>query len=96
MYLKSFVHLTFHLLFCGFLSDFLCVLSFIPSIEKYICSFIFKFSTFCSRFEKLKAKDNDFEVRFAHLGNLGIRSGVTEFNWDSNLDETLSSTDNEQ
>ncbi|XP_053657799.1 heparan-sulfate 6-O-sulfotransferase 1 [Anopheles marshallii] len=39
------------------------------------------------RFERLKAKDNDFEVRFAHLGNLGVRSGVTEFNWDSNIDD---------
>ncbi|XP_050069864.1 heparan-sulfate 6-O-sulfotransferase 1 [Anopheles maculipalpis] len=39
------------------------------------------------RFERLKAKDNDFEVRFAHLGNLGVRNGVTEFNWDSNIDD---------
>ncbi|XP_059621082.1 heparan-sulfate 6-O-sulfotransferase 2 [Phlebotomus argentipes] len=40
------------------------------------------------RFEKLKAKDVDFEVRFAHLGNLGMRNGVTEFNWDSNIEDT--------
>ncbi|GAB0094816.1 Heparan-sulfate 6-O-sulfotransferase [Sergentomyia squamirostris] len=41
------------------------------------------------RFEKLKAKDADFEVRFAHLGNLGVmRNGVTEFNWDSNIEDT--------
>ncbi|XP_055682811.1 heparan-sulfate 6-O-sulfotransferase 2 [Lutzomyia longipalpis] len=40
------------------------------------------------RFEKLKAKDADFEVRFAHLGNLGMRSGATEFNWDSNIEDT--------
>uniref|UniRef100_A0A1B0DHJ7 Heparan-sulfate 6-O-sulfotransferase n=1 Tax=Phlebotomus papatasi TaxID=29031 RepID=A0A1B0DHJ7_PHLPP len=40
------------------------------------------------RFEKLKAKDADFEVRFAHLGNLGMRNGVTEFNWDSNIEDT--------
>lgn len=39
------------------------------------------------RFERLKAKDTDFELRFANLGNLGIRNGVTEFNWDSNLDD---------
>lgn len=44
-----------------------------------------------SRFERLKAKDNDFNVRFAHLGNLGIKTGVTEFNWDSNIDEAPSS-----
>lgn len=41
------------------------------------------------RFEKLKAKDADFEVRYANLGNLGVRNGVvTEFNWDSNLDDS--------
>lgn len=41
------------------------------------------------RFQKLKAKDADFEVRYAHLGNLGVRNGaVTEFNWDSNLDDS--------
>ncbi|CAO1443550.1 unnamed protein product [Diamesa tonsa] len=38
------------------------------------------------RFERLKTKDNDFDIRFAHLGNIGIRNGITEFNWDSNLD----------
>lgn len=43
------------------------------------------------RFERLKAKDNDFNVRFAHLGNLGIKNGVTEFNWDSNIDDAPSS-----
>jgi hypothetical protein len=48
----------------------------------------FSLSLFSNRFEKLKAKDNDFEVRFAHLGNIGVRSGVTEFNWDSNIDDT--------
>lgn len=48
----------------------------------YVCLFAF-------RFEKLKAKDADFEVRYAHLGNLGVRNGVvTEFNWDSNLDDS--------
>uniref|UniRef100_A0A1Q3G3U9 Heparan-sulfate 6-O-sulfotransferase n=2 Tax=Culex tarsalis TaxID=7177 RepID=A0A1Q3G3U9_CULTA len=47
------------------------------------------------RFERLKAKDNDFNVRFAHLGNLGVKSGVTEFNWDSNIDEAPSSNSGE-
>lgn len=40
------------------------------------------------RFERLKAKDVNFEERFAHLGMLGIRNGATEFNWDRNLDES--------
>ncbi|XP_026466779.1 heparan-sulfate 6-O-sulfotransferase 1-like [Ctenocephalides felis] len=40
------------------------------------------------RFEKLKAKDANFEQRFAHLGELAnLRSGVTEFDWDNNLEE---------
>lgn len=47
------------------------------------------------RFERLKAKDNDFNVRFAHLGNLGVKNGVTEFNWDSNIDEAPSSNSGE-
>ncbi|XP_037808544.1 heparan-sulfate 6-O-sulfotransferase 1 [Lucilia sericata] len=42
------------------------------------------------RFEHLKAKDNDFEKRFANLGNIYYKQGVTEFNWDSNIDETVS------
>lgn len=32
------------------------------------------------RFNKLKAKDADFEERFKHLGQL--QRGVTEFDWD--------------
>lgn len=47
------------------------------------------------RFEKLKAKDAMFEERFNHLGLLGIRNGITEFNWDRNLDETMDNN-NEQ
>lgn len=39
-----------------------------------------------SRFEKLKAKDNDFEFRFSNLGNLAVKNGVTEFNWESNIE----------
>uniref|UniRef100_A0A1A9UVK0 Heparan-sulfate 6-O-sulfotransferase n=1 Tax=Glossina austeni TaxID=7395 RepID=A0A1A9UVK0_GLOAU len=42
------------------------------------------------RFETLKAKDNDFEKRFANLGNIYYKQGVTEFNWDSNIDDTAS------
>uniref|UniRef100_W8C593 Heparan-sulfate 6-O-sulfotransferase n=2 Tax=Ceratitis capitata TaxID=7213 RepID=W8C593_CERCA len=42
------------------------------------------------RFERLKAKDNDFEKRFANLGNIYYKQGVTEFNWDSNIDDALS------
>lgn len=44
------------------------------------------------RFERLKAKDSNFETRFNHLGNVGSRNGVTEFNWDGNLED--SSTEN--
>ena len=40
------------------------------------------------RFEKLKAKDVNFDERFNHLGLLSGKNGVTEFNWDRNLDET--------
>lgn len=49
------------------------------------------YSTFLyCRFERLKAKDNDFLKRFANLGNIYYKQGVTEFNWDSNIDDTLS------
>lgn len=40
------------------------------------------------RFERLKAKDPDFEEHFSHLGLLGSKYGVTEFNWERNLDES--------
>lgn len=39
------------------------------------------------RFEKLKAKDVNFEERFNNLGLLD-KNGMTEFNWDRNLDES--------
>lgn len=35
-----------------------------------------------TRFHKLKAKDNDFEVRFANLGNIYYKPGITELSWD--------------
>lgn len=38
------------------------------------------------RFAQLKAKDPNFEEHFNHLGVL--RSGVTEFNWERNIDES--------
>lgn len=41
------------------------------------------------RFEKLKAKDANFNERFSHLGLLAGKNGVTEFNWDRNIDETV-------
>ena len=50
--------------------------------------------SYLHRFERLKAKDNDFDVRFAHLGNIGIRNGITEFNWENNLD-VFGNTDND-
>lgn len=40
------------------------------------------------RFEQLKAKDPHFEERFSHLGLLTDKFGVTEFNWDRNIDES--------
>lgn len=44
---------------------------------------------FCS-FEHLKAKDANFEQRYANLGNINLRQGITEFNWDSNVEDALS------
>lgn len=40
------------------------------------------------RFEKLKARDSDFEERFKHLGELTIKNGPTEFDWDKLEDPT--------
>ncbi|KAH8311197.1 hypothetical protein KR044_004790 [Drosophila immigrans] len=42
------------------------------------------------RFDHLKAKDAKFEQRFANLGNIYFKQGVTEFNWDSNIEDALS------
>lgn len=39
------------------------------------------------RFERLKAKDTSFDARFNHLGLIGAKNGITEFNWDRNLDD---------
>ncbi|GBP90218.1 Heparan-sulfate 6-O-sulfotransferase 2 [Eumeta japonica] len=39
------------------------------------------------RFEALKNRDSDFEYRWRHLGEVSPRSGVTEFDWDSNLED---------
>ncbi|KAI8430082.1 hypothetical protein MSG28_000503 [Choristoneura fumiferana] len=39
------------------------------------------------RFEALKKRDTDFEYRWRHLGEVAPRSGVTEFDWDSNLED---------
>lgn len=38
------------------------------------------------RFEALKKRDTDFEYRWRHLGEVS-RTGVTEFDWDSNLED---------
>ncbi|KOB68077.1 Heparan sulfate 6-o-sulfotransferase [Operophtera brumata] len=38
------------------------------------------------RFEALKKRDSDFEYRWRHLGEVA-RNGVTEFDWDSNLED---------
>lgn len=40
------------------------------------------------RFERLKARDVNFEERFKHLGQLQKGFGVTEFDWDKLIDET--------
>ncbi|VVC93040.1 unnamed protein product [Leptidea sinapis] len=39
------------------------------------------------RFEALKKRDSDFEFRWRHLGEVAPRNGVTEFDWDSNLED---------
>lgn len=39
-----------------------------------------------SRFEALKKRDTDFNYRWRHLGEVS-RTGVTEFDWDSNLED---------
>ncbi|CAG9107465.1 unnamed protein product [Plutella xylostella] len=39
------------------------------------------------RFEALKKRDSDFEYRWRHLGEVSPRSGVTQFDWDSNLED---------
>ncbi|KAL3280864.1 hypothetical protein HHI36_004092 [Cryptolaemus montrouzieri] len=39
------------------------------------------------RFEKLKARDTDFVTRFKHLGELTVKSGATEFDWDKLPDD---------
>lgn len=43
---------------------------------------------FKTRFERLKDKDVNFETRFNHLGSIAGRNGVTEFNWDGNLEDS--------
>lgn len=40
------------------------------------------------RFEKLKSKDLDFEERFRHLGELSLKNGPTNFDWDKLEDNT--------
>lgn len=40
------------------------------------------------RFQRIKTKDANFEERFNNLGNLASKTGVTEFNWDRNLDDS--------
>ncbi|XP_068903236.1 heparan-sulfate 6-O-sulfotransferase 2 isoform X2 [Tenebrio molitor] len=37
------------------------------------------------RFDKLRARDGDFDKRYRHLGELTVKSGVTEFDWDRKL-----------
>lgn len=56
-----------------------------PTITWHWLNSTFSFLLF-NRFEKLKAKDNDFEFRFSNLGNLVVKNGGTEFNWESNID----------
>lgn len=92
---NSFLPLTTGLVFrtgtliAGSLCVFLAYYPFlIASPRSHNPSYLYVSVFWFARFEKLKAKDTDFDVRFAHLGNLGVRNGVvTEFNWDSNLDD---------
>ncbi|KAK9879446.1 hypothetical protein WA026_006516 [Henosepilachna vigintioctopunctata] len=39
------------------------------------------------RFERLKARDSDFETRFQHLGEIRTKNGETEFDWDKLPDD---------
>ncbi|KAJ8933716.1 hypothetical protein NQ314_013846 [Rhamnusium bicolor] len=48
-------------------------------------------SSTMTTFEKLKARDSDFDERFKHLGELTIKNGPTEFDWDKLEDPTESS-----
>ncbi|KAJ8939939.1 hypothetical protein NQ318_007867 [Aromia moschata] len=54
---------------------------------------LYKFSKklLFERFEKLKSRDSDFEERFKHLGELTMKNGPTEFDWDKLDDPTESS-----
>jgi len=44
------------------------------------------------RFKRLRDRDPYFIQRFQHLGELSLKQTVTEFNWDSVIEDT---TDNE-
>lgn len=55
---------------------------------KIFCTKLSIIFWFYYRFERLKAKDVNFEERFNHLGNVVSKNGVTEFNWDGNLEES--------
>lgn len=35
------------------------------------------------RFDKVKSRDEDFETRFKHLGELSVKNGGSEFDWDN-------------
>ncbi|XP_034132034.1 heparan-sulfate 6-O-sulfotransferase 2 isoform X2 [Drosophila guanche] len=52
--------------------------------------YVFAKNLLFQRFEHLKAKDTNFEQRYANLGNIYFKQGITEFNWDSNVDDALS------
>lgn len=67
---------------------------FILSYNNFICewfsSILYKIDVSVAhvhRFEALKKRDTDFEYRWRHLGEVAPRSGVTEFDWDSNLED---------
>lgn len=40
------------------------------------------------RFKRLRDRDPHFVQRFQHLGELPSRQSVTEFNWDSAIEDT--------
>lgn len=44
------------------------------------------------RFEKLKGRDLNFEARYAHLGEIPNREGVTDFDWDRLEDDATHSS----
>lgn len=44
------------------------------------------------RFEKVKSRDVNFQIRYEHLGEIHGKDGVTEFDWDKLIEDSASHT----